>query len=274
DISRVPGPRDRLQQSTIQAFAQRLRHGFNLANKFSPWFIVRNQRASCLVRPGFLTRPLTFLPALRCRPSCQSWLRLRTFSLIQVHPDSNEVVEIPAQAKTAAGPLERLRFRCGAGIGPMHKVLARCGMRTKSKDGQIAGDKHFRCGLLIVALLEVGAGVNCVFPCPAGRREKSIESVGVGALVGIRNDLSSQAPAALAGIGDAPLDHRRVKGNFQLFHKSMNLLWRELRELAERCNTWGRRLGPAFSRDGAVDVTVWSTHKATSCHGLMDCWWE
>ena len=64
-------------------------------------------------------------------------------------------------------------------------------MGTNTKDGQIAGDKHFGSGLLVLGALKICAGMNCVLARPASRTEEGVETVCVSPLISVRNDLPS-----------------------------------------------------------------------------------
>jgi len=100
--------------------------------------------------------------------------RLGSFSVVQVNPRSREIIKITSEAKTRAGPLERLGFRTRAGVVIVGPFFSCCGMRTQAEDGHLTGHEHFRDNLLSLlrskfvlvwmAYLRVQpAGVNSAF---------------------------------------------------------------------------------------------------------------
>src|SRR5581483_8861647 len=121
---------------------------------------------------------------------------------------ADKVIEIPAEPETGARPLKRLRLGARACVVVISPFFAGSRMQSQAEDGQFARDQHFGNNFLIFASLEIGAGVNGVSPCPSRRRKDRVQSVGVGTLVCIWNDLS--ASLLLIGIGDSPFNHARI----------------------------------------------------------------
>src|ERR1700686_4777301 len=96
-------------------------------------------------------------------------------------------------------------------------------MRTKAKDDQVTSDKHLGRGFLILAALEICAGMNCILPRPASRCEKGIEPVGVRSLVSVRNDLAARTAVPLGCVCNSPFNHGRIERHFQLRYQSVDL---------------------------------------------------
>src|SRR4051812_44521619 len=100
-------------------------------------------------------------------------------------------------------------------------------MGTDAKDGEVAGDEDFRHDLFAFTALKVGAGVDCILARPAGGTNQGIESVGVRALVRIRDHLATERPIRLSRVGDSPFDHNWIERYFQLSYQFLDLLGNE-----------------------------------------------
>src|SRR5207244_11656975 len=92
----------------------------------------------------FPTRPETLQPSLRCRPASELRYCLGALAVVQVNPGSREAIKITAQAKTSAGPLERLRFRSRAGVVIVGPFFSCCGMLTQRDGGSVPGAQQLR----------------------------------------------------------------------------------------------------------------------------------
>src|SRR5437588_9315655 len=138
----------------------------------------------------FLGRTYALPPACWGRPGRKGRSSLRILTLIEVHPDSRKIIQISAQAKTGAGALKCLRFCAGAGVLVVSPFFARCGMRSQAGNGQLTRDQNFCYNFLVLAALEIRAGMDGVFSGPACRSEQSIQTIGVGTLIGVRDHLT------------------------------------------------------------------------------------
>jgi len=63
-------------------------------------------------------------------------------------------------------------------------------MRNQAEDGQFTYDEDLRDDFLIFAPLKVRTGVNRVFPRPASRRKQRIQTIDIGTLIDVRDDLT------------------------------------------------------------------------------------
>jgi hypothetical protein len=99
---------------------------------------------------------------------------LRPLAIVQIDPGPSEVIQIPPESKTAAGPFETLRFRSRGSIIVVGPLFSSGRMRTQTEDGQLTGDQHFRDEFLIFTSLKSRAGMNCVPACPARRSNQRI----------------------------------------------------------------------------------------------------
>src|SRR5208337_5359184 len=140
---------------------------------------------------------------------------LRPLALVQIDPRPSEVIQIPSEPKTGTGSFERLRFRSRGSVIIVGPLFSRGRMQTQTEDGQLTGDQHFRDNLLILTPLKIRTGMNCVPACPARRSDQRVQTICVSSLVGVRHNLATRG-ATFAGVGDAPFDHRRMEGYFQI----------------------------------------------------------
>src|SRR5579864_2451727 len=147
----------------------------------------------------------------------------RPLSVVQVDPDSLEVIKVAAESKTSATSFERLRFRRRSGVFIIGPLFACRGMCAKAVDTQLTSDKDFGDGLLVLAAFKVGTCVHAVLPGPTGRSEQLIEPIGVGTLVRIRDHLAPRF-SVLAGVGYAPFNHTGIKGDFEVRANLLHLV--------------------------------------------------
>ena len=118
-------------------------------------------------------------PALRCRPRGQLGNTPWPLSFVQVNPRAFKVIKVAAEAETATGPLECLRFRARPGVVIVRPFFSGGGMRAQAEDRQLTGDQHLGHNLLIFAAFEIRARMDAVSAGPAGWSEQRVQTIGV-----------------------------------------------------------------------------------------------
>jgi hypothetical protein len=133
-------------------------------------------------------------------------------------------------------------------------------MGTNTKDRQITRDEDFCCGLLVLRALKICTGMNCVLARPASRTEEGVETVRVSPLISVRNDLPSETPVPLAGVGNPPLNDPWIERHFQESHEFFDLL----------CCVMSRSI-PAGRQNWRYGMLVWLPGEPFVCPfgGLM-----
>src|SRR5262249_53946458 len=146
--------------------------------------------------------------ARRRRPVRECGNACRTSPLIQIDPDAIKVIKISPKTEAGTRPLESLGLSDRARVVVIGPPFSGCGMRTQAENCQLASDYYLRDDFIVFAALKIGGGVNRVLPRPPRRRKDHVQSVRVGALVCIRNDLS--ASLLLIAVSDAPFNDARI----------------------------------------------------------------
>src|SRR4029077_10374206 len=172
---------------------------------------------------GDRVRSQPFAPALGRCPLRQIGYGPWPLSVVQVHPHPLEVVQVAAEAKTSASSFEGLGLRRCACVLVISPLLASRRVRAKTTDTKLASNKDFDDGLLILAALKIGGGVHLILPGPASGGEQSVEPVGVGTLIRIRDHLAARF-SFFALIRDPPVDHSGIEGELQSRAKIFDLL--------------------------------------------------
>jgi hypothetical protein len=133
-------------------------------------------------------------------------------------------------------------------------------VRAKPEDRQVASDKDFRGGLLVLGALKIRAAMNRVLARPARRTEEGVETVCVSPLISVRNDLASGMPAPFGGVGDPPFNDPWIERHFQESHEFFDLLCCVMsRGIPAGRQNW--RYGMlVLSPRRAVCVSSWWTH--------------
>jgi len=164
------------------------------------------------------------------------------------------------EAETAACSLEGLCFRARSGVVIVGPLFSDGGMRAQAEDRQLTGDQHLAHNLLVFAAFEIRAGVYGVLARPASRGEQGIQTIRVGPLICMGDDLATRF--VLARIGDSPLDNGRFEWNFEFTNETLDLLG----TLYERHGSGSCNQAALRGICGAAICMSIRTHIATSIH--------